>query len=864
MRQVGAARLPALTVLATALCALATLVPSRGHQFDSLIGMPWYVLAALFAVTQACPIPVQIDGQPRQLSFLAVPVVLGLFLSDPASLIIGAGMGAAAVVLLRRVPLVRAAWDAALVATAASVAVLLFAWLAPAEPAGVPGLAHPVAAALAAVAAAVVAVVLGCAANLVALAWSGDRRGARTGLGDLVVSAATSVPAAVLGVFGVFSFTDAEAALPMAATGTAALLGQRAFATLGRRQASLERLYRLSDALADAPGVADVVGSVLVQSLELMAAGYAEVLLDGIGETRLAWTARAGGDVQGPLDGDALTEGLAFPPAEPCLLPGGSAAERTALRVRSVDGAVIAPLRVGPDLAGHLLVAGRPGEGRGFAGVDVRLLVTVANHANVALSNARLIERLHVEARQDELTGLPNRTHFRELLERICAEPAGSGFAVMLLDFDGFKAVNDTLGHPAGDELLRVLSRRLADVAVAGATVATVARLGGDEFAVLAPGLGDEATAMALAGRLLSVFDAPVEVAGTRLRLGGSLGIALSPLHATSGADLMRDADVAMYVAKAGANGPRVFHPDMLEGSALSLSLGSDLKDAVARDEVEVALHPVVALGSGELHSVEVLARWTHPVHGEVPPEKFFRAAEQAGLTVALSARILDRALRLCREWLDAGHAVRVAVNTAPRWLADTTLPEQVGQALARHGVPADLLCLELTERSVIADPRRATTTLERLRGMGVHLSVDDFGTGYSSLTYLSRLPVDQLKIDEAFVGRVRDSARDLAIVRSIVDLGHNLGLEVVAEGVTDETVRQALAGVGCRLAQGYLFARPFEPAKLLPFLEDAASRRPGLAQPATAAPASPSLAGAPVGSMPPAQRQERVRKGTA
>ena len=849
MRQVGAAaRLPVLTALLAVLSALVTLVPFHSHQFDSLIGMPWYVLAALFAVTQACPIPVQIDGQPRVLSFVAVPVVLGLFLSDPASLIIGAAVGSAVVIGVRRVAPVRAAWDAALVAAAGSVAVLLFAWLAPAETGSASGTAHPVAAALAAIAAAVVAVVLTCVANMLALGWSGDRRGARTGLGDLVVTAATAVPAAVLGVFGVFSFTDAEAALPMAATGTAALLGQRAFATLGRRQAALERLYRLSDALADAPSVADVVRSVLVQSLELMAAGYAEVLLDGLGETRLAWTARAGGEVLGPLDGDLLVEGLAFPPTEPGLLPGGSAADRTALRVRSVDGAVIAPLRVGPDLAGHLLVAGRPGEGRGFTGVDLRLLVTVANHANVALSNARLIERLHVEARQDELTGLPNRTHFRELLERSCAgEPADPGFAVMLLDFDGFKAVNDTLGHPAGDELLRVLSRRLADVAGTGATVA---RLGGDEFAVLAPGLGDEASASALADRLLSVFDAPVEVAGTRLRLGGSLGIALSPMHATSGPDLMRDADVAMYVAKAGSNGPRVFREDMLEGSALSLSLGSDLKDAVARDEVEVALHPVVVLGSGALHSVEVLARWTHPVHGEVPPEKFFRAAEQAGLTVDLSARILDRALRLCRLWLDEGHAVRVAVNTAPRWLADTTLPEQVGQALARHGVPADLLCLELTERSVIADPRRATTTLERLRGMGVHLSVDDFGTGYSSLTYLSRLPVDQLKIDEAFVGRVRDSARDLAIVRSIVDLGHNLGLEVVAEGVTDEAVRQALADVGCRLAQGYLFARPFEPGKLLPFLADAASRRPGRIP--------------PVGPMPPAQRQEQVREGTA
>jgi diguanylate cyclase (GGDEF)-like protein len=828
MRQVGAAsfRLPLLSAALAALCGTVVLVPHRSPELDALIGMPWYALAALFAVTQACPIPVRIDGQPRKLSFVAFPLALGLLLGDPTAVTVGAAVGSGAVLFgVRRVRLARGAWDTALAAATASVGAVVFAWLRPTEPGPLSGPDHPLAAALAAVAAVVVAVVVISTANLFALGWSGERRGARTGLGDLVVGAANAIPTAVLAVLGVFSFTHAEGALPMAATGAAALLGQRAFATLGRRQDALERLYRLSDALVDAPGVGDVVRSVVVQSLELMDAGYAEVLLERADGARLAWTARAGGDVLGPFDGRPLAEGLAFPPAEAGLLPDGSVAERTALRVRSVDGAVIAPLRVGPDLAGHLMVAGRPGEGGGFTSVDVRVLLTVANHANVALSNAVLIERLHVEARQDELTGLPNRTHFRELLERSCA--GETGFAVMLLDFDGFKAVNDTLGHPAGDELLRVLSRRLADVARQDATVA---RLGGDEFAVLAPGRGDEPSANALAERLLSVFDAPVEVAGTRLRLGGSLGIALSPRHATGAADLMRDADVAMYAAKAGSGGPRVFREDMLEGGALTLSLGSDLKDAVARDEVEVALHPVVVLGSGTLHSVEVLARWTHPGLGEVPPEQLFRAAEQAGLTAALSARILDRALRLCREWLDDGQVVRVAVNMAARWLADTGLPEQVGLALARHGVPADLLCLELTERSVIADPRRATSTLERLRGMGVHLAVDDFGTGYSSLTYLSRLPVDQLKIDQAFVARVQDSPRDLAIVRAIVDLGHHLGLEVVAEGVTDAAVRQTLAEAGCRLAQGYLFARPFEPGLLPGFIADGTARRPASA----------------------------------
>jgi len=205
----------------------------------------------------------------------------------------------------------------------------------------------------------------------------------------------------------------------------------------------------------------------------------------------------------------------------------------------------------------------------------------------------------------------------------------------------------------------------------------------------------------------------------------------------------------------------------------------------------------------------------TDPDDAEIAPEAFFAAAERSGQITVLSARILDRAIGLCRGWHEQGIPLRVAVNLAPRWLADPSLPEQVGLALARHAVPADLLCLELTESSVIADPRRAVMTLSRLRDMGVRLSVDDFGTGYSSLTYLSRLPVHQMKIDKSFVLRLHESRRDRAIVRSIVDLGRNLGLEVVAEGVTEPGTRRALQEMGCVLGQGYLFSRPIDPADL-------------------------------------------------
>jgi diguanylate cyclase (GGDEF)-like protein len=529
------------------------------------------------------------------------------------------------------------------------------------------------------------------------------------------------------------------------------------------------------------------------------------------------WSLRAGGEVEGPVDVDQPA------PAAARLVRPDDAAARALLDARGLAEAVVVPLRVDDRAAGHLLVGDRTGAAR-FVPGDVRLLETVANHGAVALRNGRLIQRLHTEARCDELTGLPNRLSLRELLDAAAAAAAGGGApcAVMVLDFDGFKSVNDTLGHPAGDELLRVLAQRL--VGQAG-TDAVVARLGGDEFAVLSTRCTTADAAHELAVRLLRAFDEPVAVAGTRLRLGGSLGIALGPLHGLAGADLLRHADMAMYAAKAASGGARLFTADLVGTGADALSLASDLRDALAEGAVEVAVQPLVELRTGALHSVEVLARWTHPELGDVPPEVLFQAADRSGQTLALSVVILDRALELCRTWRAEGLDVRVAVNLAPRWLTDARLPAHVAAALERHDVPPDLLCLELREASVIADPRRAVDTLNQLRSAGVHLAVDDFGTGYSSLTYLTRLPVDQLKIDGSFVARLRDSPQDRTITQMIIHLGRTLGLEVVAEGVSDEDARDHLLELGCVLGQGYLVAPPLDPALLPAFAR--ASRAP-------------------------------------
>jgi diguanylate cyclase (GGDEF)-like protein len=776
--------------------------------------LPWLMLAALFAVTEACVVRIRLGRTDHLVSLSEVPLVMGLFLVEPLHLLSARLAGVVLVFLVhRRQPALKVAFNVALAAAGTSAAIVTFAALSSgADPLGPRGC-------LAALVAAAVGGLLDVAAVLLVTCWYGDHPVPRDAL--RVGSLAVAVPALVgmVGIVPVLAFSNGEAALPVAVTGAVALLGYRAFAVLADRHASLGRLYELSDALAVAPASADVVRSLLRQSADLLRVAYAEVVLAGLGPEVQVWSLRHGeAGTVGPVPASATHLALPFPPDGLRVMRRADDAHAAAfLAGRDVTEALVVPLRIDDRVSGHLLVADRAGVDRAFDRGDARLLETVANHGSVALRNGRLIERLHFEARHDELTGLPNRLSFRQQLEEAAVTAAKRPFAVMVLDFDGFKAVNDTLGHQAGDELLRVLAGRF--VAALGDD-AVVTRLGGDEFAVLAPGCADAVAARALAARLLRAFDAPVEVGDTRLRVGGSLGVALAPKHARSASDLLRNADLAMYAAKAGAGGVRIYSDDLATESLDGVRLAADLRDAVESDDFAVVAQPIVDLGTGEIHSVEMLARWHHPELGPIAPEEFFAAAERSNQTTALSMRILDRALRAARDWNLEGHPVRVAVNLAARWLGDPSLPDQVGAALARHGVPADLLSLEITETAVIAEPRRTTATLAQLRELGVHLSVDDFGTGYSSLTYLSRLPVDQMKIDKSFVQRMYDSPRDRAVVRSIVDLGRNLGLDVVAEGVTAPGTRRALQEMGCRLAQGYLFAEPVPVADVPRLLE--------------------------------------------
>ena len=442
-------------------------------------------------------------------------------------------------------------------------------------------------------------------------------------------------------------------------------------------------------------------------------------------------------------------------------------------------------------------------------------------------ARARLEESLRHQSLHDALTDLPNRHLLRDRVEQALrvAQRERVGVALLLLDLDRFKEVNDTFGHPAGDLLLQEVAQRLRG-AVRGSD--TVARLGGDEFALLLTGV-DRAGALAGAAKIHAALEAPVRLGEQAVHVEGSLGIALGPTQGEDAATLLRHADVAMYQVKAQGEDYAVYAPEQDPYTPERLALIGELGAAIATGDLRLHYQPQVELTTGRVAGVEALVRWAHPVRGAVWPDQFIPLAEHTGLIMPLTLWVLGAALRQAQRWGEQGRALDVAVNLSTRTLQDLELPATVARLVAQSGVPPQRLTLEITESALMANPARAQTVLTQLGALGVRLSIDDFGTGYSSLGYLKQLPVDEVKIDQSFVRALGTGERkNAAIVRSVVDLGHNLGLRVVAEGVEDEGTSDLLRGMGCDVAQGYYLSRPVPAADLDAWI---AARPPGADQ---------------------------------
>lgn len=489
-----------------------------------------------------------------------------------------------------------------------------------------------------------------------------------------------------------------------------------------------------------------------------------------------------------------------------------------ALKLRGTYETLIVPLRGANQLLGAVEAHDRVSRWSGFGKGDVRLLRTLASHLATAMDNRRLLARLRHDAYHDPLTGLLNRMGFREVAAEELRESKSA--VVLRMDLDLLTTVSEALGYAWSDRMVVAAGERMRN---ALGDEPPLARLEANSFAVL---LVDhsEAEAHKIADSIRAVIAEPYPVDRLVVEATGVAGyVSSDPSDAEPEHDvdtLLQRADVAVRAARNGKDGVRGYAPSMGQIFLRRFQLVTQFRHALDSGQVEVHYQPKVALPGRHVVGAEALVRWSHPEYGRLNPDEFIPVVEATGLVDALTSFVMEEAMTKVREWLDRGLRMSVAVNLSVRNLADESFPDRVAEALVRHDIPAELLTFELTESSVMEDPERSMPVLRRLHAMGLVLAVDDFGTGYSSLAYLRQLPVDEVKIDKSFVLGMGTDLSDMAVVRSIVELGHSLELMVVAEGVEDDAARDQLVAMGCDVAQGYLISRPLSEERLEAWLQ--------------------------------------------
>jgi diguanylate cyclase (GGDEF)-like protein len=572
-----------------------------------------------------------------------------------------------------------------------------------------------------------------------------------------------------------------------------------AFMRLRHTLRRMELLYGFTRRVGGELDVRSVVATTLREVREVFGAAQVELLV-AVGEGKPMMRTIATPDETQQLcrtDGPSLLETRVLNDSQPLI---SDDAQSMVVPIYG-DGAVI----------GSLLTSGREKDSVSYNLEDLKIFETLGNHASVAFANGRLVERLRHDSLHDALTGLGNRALFQEAMEEVAADFPPDGLAaVMLLDLDRFKEVNDTLGHESGDRLLQQIALRLVQIL---GERGPICRLGGDEFAILLPNLEHIGEAGEIAHSVLAALEQPFAVGDMKLEIGASIGVALAPVDGETSTALLQRADVAMYAAKENRTGWELYSREHDKYSPRRLSLAADLRHAVERGELALHYQPKAELMTGRVSGVEALLRWNHPEHGLIPPDEFIPIAEHTGLIRPLTSWVLNEAVQQARQWSLKGVHLSMAVNLSVRSLMDGGLPDEVANALANASMDATSLILEITESTIMADPNRAIAILRRLSDQGISLAIDDFGTGYSSLAYLKRLPVNEVKVDRSFVMNMATDQDDLVIVRSTVDLARNLGLRVVAEGVEDAASWDRLRVLGCDAVQGYHLARPM-PAK--------------------------------------------------
>jgi diguanylate cyclase (GGDEF)-like protein len=787
-------------------------------EFDVGVHIPWWGLALGFLAAERCVVHLHFRRSAHSFSLGDLPLVFGLLFATPIELVLAGLVGPIIVLLIdRRLPAIKVVFNIAQFTLATCLAVIVFHELA----ATVEGFgpATWTFALIATELSAFVTVLLIGAAISLSEGKLGAKALGRMLLMDLTVTITNSSLALAAAVIVVYD----PRALPLLVVPLVTVfLAYRAYATERQRHESLEFLYETTRTLSRSPEIVGALEGLLARSVEAFRAEIAEIVLfpsEGNAPLRTTHGPGDARDVMQPIDPAIADELRALvdhdEPVTRVTAYSGSVRLRRYLEERGVTHAMLAMLPGETRVVGTMLLANRPGVVRDFSDADLRLFETLATNASVALQYDRLEQtvwqlrelqhQLEHQAYHDSLTGLANRTLFIDRVDEALAMPDPT-VAVLFVDIDDFKTVNDTLGHTVGDQLLIAVSGRLRECV---RPTDTVARFGGDEFAVLLDRLDGPEDVVVVAERILAALAQRVPAGGEAVSVGASVGIATNHADASRAGDLIRDADVAMYEAKQQGKGrwarfERSMHTAILRRHGLK----EQLQQAVARQEFAVEYQPIARLASGDVVAAEGLVRWRHPERGVVAPGEFIPLAEETGLIVPIGEFVLDEACRRA-----AGRDMSMHVNLSAVELQHVDVLERVTSTLRRHHMPPQQLVLEITE-SVLVDVQMSAT-LRELHEIGVRLALDDFGTGYSSLSYLRSFPLDVLKIAKPFVDGVTGRREERSFVRMIIELARTLGLEVVAEGIETAEQLDVLRDMGCDLGQGFYLSPPLSTATI-------------------------------------------------
>jgi len=801
-------------------CAALLAGPVRDlPDFDVGVHVSWWALAIAFLAAERCVVHLHFRRSAHSFSLADLPLVFGLLFATPLDLVVG-GLAGPVVVLLfdRKLPPIKIVFNIAQFTLTTCLAVVLFRELA----ATVEGFGPATwgFALVATQASAFVTVLLIAAAISLPEGWLGFKSLGRMLLMDLTVTstnASLGLAAAVIVVY------DPRALPLLIVPLVTVFLAYRAYANERQRHESLEFLYETTRTLSRSPEIVSALEGLLARSVEAFRAEIAEIVLfpsEGNAPLRTTLGPGEARDVMLPIESAIAEELRALvdhdEPVARVTPDSGSVRLRRYLDERGVTHAMLAMLPGETRVVGTMLLANRPGVVREFSDADLRLFETLATNASVALQYDRLEQtvwqlrelqrQLEHQAYHDSLTGLANRTLFIDRVEEALAK-ADPAVAVLFVDIDDFKTVNDTLGHTVGDQLLTAVSERLCRCVRPSDTVA---RFGGDEFAVLLDRLDGPEDVVVVAERILAALADRVPAGDEAVSVGASVGIAVSRGEEMRAGELIRNADVAMYEAKQQGKGrwarfERSMHTAILRRHGLK----EQLQQAVARDEFQVEYQPIARLASGDVVAAEALVRWRHPERGIVSPGEFIPLAEETGLIVPIGEFVLDEACRRA-----AGRDFCMHVNLSAVELQHVDVVERVTSTLRRHRLSTQQLTLEITE-SVLVDVQMSAT-LRELHELGVRLALDDFGTGYSSLSYLRSFPLDVLKIAKPFVDDMVSDPDVAALASGIVDMSRSLKLAVVAEGIETDEQRVLLQDLGYEYGQGYLFSRPVSPERIV------------------------------------------------